>query len=364
MAQVKGDNTDVAPIAKTPAATLAPTQATANQPPEDTRPSIGASTNEHISEAKDTSPIADDASNYMSSTGKPIESYPYYDKMSIDDISAAKLKGQAQLADLQNRTNPVGKAAQGMVGAINAAAAPLTDAPMFSGGNPRGLGYPGPLSYLEWKDTGNKAAAQVSPTSLLGGGPKPTASAAPSVGLNEDNTVPLFKNGGSSLPDPNKDRPSDLGAKIQAATAQLDKTKNGWSGTLQLLAGLLDAYGVGESAYGGNHRQTQIQKNLDTQREITRQKAAANNQAQATISTYKPLTDQKLREIIQEYKSSGDKEVYVSKLNYLRNVGLIDEQQYITLVNGQTGLRNEGGGSDIETTVLDILKSPGGSGND
>lgn len=390
MAQIKGSGNDTAPAAVTSPDTV-PTATSST--PVDTRQSIGANTNEHISEAQDTSPIAADAANYMSSSGKPLESYPYYDKMSINDISAAKLKGQAQLSDLQNRTSTVGKVAQGVVGATQATVPSLAADTMVpggksfnqivagggTGGNVRGIGYPGPASSLDWKDTGNKAAAAAKSgkTTTAGAGAGAGAGSVAydmngSSGVEDRHGGNTSLNGSSGienrdLPKPGVDKPSDLGDKIKGAMDTFN-TNGGWGKALNLMSGILDAYGVAKSAYGGNFRQTQAQKNLDTQREIQRQKAATQNQAAATISTYQPLTDQKLREIEQEYKSSGDKDVYVSKLNYMRNLGLIDEQRYMTYLNGQTGLQNQdrasSGGKNVETAASDVLKSPGGSGND
>ena len=111
-----------------------------------------------------------------------------------------------------------------------------------------------------------------------------------------------------------------------------------WAAMLGTLAmDLLDAHGVGRSAYGGVQRQSMAQQRFATGQTIEQKKQMYQNAAQAEISKMVPETQNKIAQIEAEYRASGNKDIYVSKMNQLRNLALINAAQYTALVNNALG---------------------------
>jgi hypothetical protein len=170
-------------------------------------------------------------------------------------------------------------------------------------------------------------------------------------------TNDLYRPSGSNPSDPlngtlnlsERTSPKDLGAKVEQAANTLDKKD--WGAFLGKLAfGLMDAYGVSRSAYGGVQRKTMAQQEFANELQIKQQKEAYKNRAEADISKMEPQAQQNIRQIQAEYAASGDKEVFVSKMNYLRNKGLIDEQQYTNLLKAAVGPEFIAGGTTSGAT--------------
>jgi hypothetical protein len=121
--------------------------------------------------------------------------------------------------------------------------------------------------------------------------------------------------------------------------------------------GLLDVIGAGKAAYAGQPRKTMLQQEFANKLQIEQQKQQAMNKAKATISTLEPKAAAQIEQIRAEYEASGDKDVYVSKLNQARNLGLIDESKYTNLLNAAVSPASMIGGG--KNAAVDDLRAPG-----
>lgn len=126
----------------------------------------------------------------------------------------------------------------------------------------------------------------------------------------------------------------------------------------------MDAYGTARSAYGGVQRKTMEQQKFANQLQIEQQKQGYQNKAASAISQMDPQAQANIKQIQAEYAASGDKDVFVSKMNYLRNKGLIDEQQYTNMLRASVGDEFIAGGTTPGatggvTSANNDLMSPG-----
>jgi hypothetical protein len=164
----------------------------------------------------------------------------------------------------------------------------------------------------------------------------------------------------ANLPNDGESTPKNAVAGNPQDIVEKAKTLNpgDWSGFFKLAGNLLDAYGVSRSAYGGVQRKTMLQQEFANKLQIEQQKQQAQNQAKATISTLEPKAAAQIEQIRAEYEASGDKDVYVSKLNQSRNLQLITAKQYTDLANLAMHSSDLMGGG--RNAALDALKGPGG----
>jgi hypothetical protein len=225
--------------------------------------------------------------------------------------------------------------------------------------DPRRLGLPSTIPG-EWLNT----------TDFKGPGKKPApGTGGPSTGDNRPSMGEgMYNNGNSKEEKWNYDPLQFPGGESTPANAVkgnpqdiVDKAKTldpkDWSGFFNLAGNLLDAYGVSRSAYGGVQRKTMLQQEFANKLMIEQQKQQAMNQAKATISTLEPKAAAQIEQIRAEYEASGDKDVYVSKLNQARNLGLIDEAKYTNLLNAAVSPASMiGGGKNAAVTDL---RAPG-----
>jgi hypothetical protein len=165
------------------------------------------------------------------------------------------------------------------------------------------------------------------------------------------NPASLPNDGESTPNNAVKGNPGDFATKVNSLNA------NDWSGFWKLAGSILDAYGVSKSAYGGVQRKTMLQQEFANRLMIEQQKRQAQSQAEATISTLDPAASAKIRQIQAEYAASGDKDVFVSKMNQARNIGLINAQQWTNLVNAAVGAGNKVGGGTY--SAIQDLTGPG-----
>ena len=198
---------------------------------------------------------------------------------------------------------------------------------------------------------------------------KPAAAPAAETGDNRPSMGEGMYNGGNSkeekwnpanLPNDGESTPKNAVAGNPQDIVEKAKTLNpgDWSGFFKLAGNLLDAYGVSRSAYGGVQRKTMLQQEFANKLQIEQQKQQAQNQAKATISTLEPKAAAQIEQIRAEYEASGDKDVYVSKLNQARNLQLITAAQMTKLLNLADNPGDLVGGG--RNAALDALKGPGG----
>ena len=211
--------------------------------------------------------------------------------------------------------------------------------------------------YDMWGNPGNAQTAAPVAAAPVAATPKQAKKTGPSKGWGPGESTPANAQGNvqqrQGTGELGYGQPTD--DQIKEAANKLNPQD--WSGFFKLAGNLLDAYGVSRSAYGGVQRKTMLQQEFANKLQIEQQKQQAMNQAKATISTLEPKAAAQIEQIRAEYEASGDKDVYVSKLNQARNLDLIDEAKYTNLLNAAVSPASMIGGG--KTAAVTDLKSPG-----
>jgi hypothetical protein len=313
-----------------------------------------------------------DAAAYASTTGKDISTYPDFAKLTPAEAKYAQQKAEVNQKIIKADTSGAGKLAQGIVNTLPSlplGAGALADvaggAPgmtyLASGGafsDPRRVGYGGPEELLNWK--GKPAGGPVpTPAPVPTPGPVPGPAPAP---------IDTKNSGGPTMPDvPGQMKPTgyDMAQANLVDEAAKPKKDVDWNkiwgmvrGGILGIADVVDVLGSAKRAYAGKESPTRLQQQFKNRLVMEQQAAQAKSAAEAEITKYEPQVQAQIKQIRAEYDAMGNKDVFVSKMNQLRNLKLIDEQTYVAMMNSIGAAKFSPGGAT--SLANDLTQKPGG----